>query len=99
MSHHKCDEQFIRSIVEQILAEKFPPPAPTEGLELTPDPVRGKRRDYTRTTITVDKKLWELVQVECEKLDILPPKLLDSLLWHYFGKPTLSYQDEGSMNK
>lgn len=95
MSHHKCDEDYIRSIIEQVLAEKRPSASvPTEGLELTPEPVRGKRRSYTRTTITVDDKLWELVQEECRKLHILPPRLLDSLLWHYFQRPTLSYQDE-----
>ncbi len=97
MSKHKMDEDYIRSVIEKVLAEKQPPPpVPTGELELTPEPVRGKRRSYTRTTITVDDKLWKLVQEECDKLHILPPRLIDSLLWHYFKKPMLSYQHEDS---
>ena len=95
MTKQKIDEEYLRCIIEKVLAEKQPPPpVPTEGLELTPEPVRGKRRVYTRSTITVDNELWKLVQEECGNLHILPPRLIDSLLWHYFKKPRLSYQYE-----
>jgi hypothetical protein len=86
---HKHDEQFIRDIIERVLAEKYPS---INDIELTPDPTRVKPRLYTRTTLTIDNELWKLVQSECDRLKILPPKLIDSLLWHYFKKPTLSYQ-------
>jgi hypothetical protein len=95
MSKHKCDADFIRSIVEQVLAEKYTPqPVIVDGIELTPEPSPGRKRKYVRSTITVDEKLWELVQEECKRLKILPPRLIDSLLWLHFNKPALSYQDE-----
>lgn len=95
MSKHKCDEEFIRSIVEQVLAEKYTPqPILVDGFELTPEPAPGKRREYFRATITIDQKLWDLVQKECERLGVLTPRFFDSLLWSYFNKPTLSYQEE-----
>jgi hypothetical protein len=95
MSKHKCDQDFIRSIVEQVLTEKYTPqPVIVDGIELTPEPSPGRKRKYVRSTITVDEKLWDLVQQECKRLQILPPRLIDSLLWLHFGKPTLSYQEE-----
>ena len=90
----KIDEKYIRSIVEQVLAERQPPQPVQKGLEFTPNPPTGKRRNYIRTTITVDAALWELVQEECQRLSILPPKLIDTLLWNHFGQPQLSFQKE-----
>jgi len=90
----QVDLDIIRSLVEQVLAEKqIPPP----GFELTPEPSGYKKRSYYRATITVDIELWKRVQDECSKLRILPPRFIDSLLWQYFGKPKLSYEcNEGS---
>ena len=96
----KIDEAYIRSIVEKVLAEKqLPPPVIVDGFELTPEPARGKRREYVRTTLTIDQKLWDLVQDECKRFNILPPRFLDSLLWHYFKRPVLSYQKKDEDEK
>ena len=93
MSKKKNISQFdldtIRSVVEQFLAEKQTPPL---GFELTPEPSGDKKRSYYRATVTVDTELWKRVQEECSKLRILPPRLLDSILWLHFNKPPLSFE-------
>lgn len=82
------DIELIRRLVEQVLAEKqlisFQP-------ELVP---HSKNRTYHRATLTIDTELWELLQHECKRLHILPPRLIDTLLWQYFGKPKLSFEKD-----
>ena len=89
------DEQYIRSIIEKVLAERQGE-SPDCAIELTPKPSRRNPRRYIRTTLTIDEQLWQMIQTECDRLNILPPKMIDSLIWNYFGKPKLSYEKEKS---
>lgn len=88
MSKQKIDEKYIRSIVEKVLEEKH-------AIEFQPELVpTSKDRVYHRATLTIDVELWQRLQDECKRLHILPPRLIDTLLWQYFDKPKLSFETE-----
>ncbi len=86
MKKQKIDEKYIRSIVKQVLEEK-------QVVEFQPELVpTSKDRTYHRATLTIDTELWARLQDECKRLHILPPRLIDTLLWQYFNKPKLSFE-------
>lgn len=55
---------------------------------------RRQEREYDRVSITVDKVLWRLFREEQQRLKIPAPRLLDSILWHRYGQPRLSFEVE-----
>lgn len=69
-------------------AEDLPPEPPREG--------KGKRRTrrYGRITVTVDESLLRLFEEEQRTRSLSASRLLDSILWTRYGKPSLSYQGE-----
>ena len=80
------DVNLIRQLVEQVLEEKH-------AIEFQPELVPiSKDRVYHRATLTIDTELWQRLQDECKQLHILPPRLIDTLLWQYFDKPKLSFE-------
>jgi len=80
------DINLIRKLVEKVLEEK-------QAIEFQPELVpTSKDRVYHRATLTIDTELWQLLQDECKRLHILPPRLIDTLLWQYFNKPKLSFE-------
>ena len=82
------DINLIRKLVEQVLEER-------NQIEFQPELVpTSKDRIYHRATLTIDVELWQRLQDECKRLHILPPRLIDTLLWQYFKKPPLSFEIE-----
>ena len=71
---------------------------PTE-FELVPEPEtvtggpKGRRQDrkYEKISLTVDRNLWKIFREKQKNLNCSAPRLMDSILWHFFGKPELSY--------
>ena len=51
----------------------------------------GEKRDIRGR---IDANLWELFQQECRKYNGNVSKTLDTILWRYFGKPRLSFEDD-----
>lgn len=68
-------------------------------LELVPEPetvtggAKGRRQDrqYLKISLTVDKNLWKIFRKKQKNLNCSAPRLMDSILWNFFGKPNLSY--------
>jgi len=58
---------------------------------------RRQARKYLKISVTVDKALWELFEAERNNLEssggkVSSGRLLDRILWLYYGKPALSYE-------
>lgn len=55
---------------------------------------KGRRlnRDYERVSITIDKELWKEFRAEQKRLHTTAPRLMDTILWHYYNKPRLSFE-------
>ena len=68
--------------------DELPPPPPKEG----------QRYTFNRQKLggTVDSELYDLFRDECDRRGLTVSRLLDAVLWHYFGKPKLSFQRETS---
>ncbi len=55
---------------------------------------RKERRDYVKITPTMDRVLFNLFDAEAKKQKLSHGKLLDVILWHWYQKPKLSYEQE-----
>jgi hypothetical protein len=63
------------------------PPAPGPGGR------HGKKdREYLKVSLTIDKSLWDRFTKERDALRLSSGRLMDKILWEYYGKPLLSYQ-------
>ena len=65
--------------------------------ELPPTPPKeGQRYTINRQKLggTVDSELYDLFRDECDRRGLAVSRLLDTVLWHYFGKPKLSFQQQ-----
>ena len=67
--------------------------------ELAPKPqtIRGgakgrkENRKYFNLSVAIDNNLNELFEEERERLNVPKSRLLDSILWHHYGRPKLTY--------
>jgi len=90
----------IINIVNKILDERNFNSANNADNILCPEPVnvRGQniiyRREYVPMNSTIDVVLWGEFQALRRKLRVSTPRLLDSILWAFFGKPRLSFEIE-----
>lgn len=55
---------------------------------------RKETRDYVKITPTVDRILFNLFDGEAKKKKLSHGKLLDVILWHWYEKPKLSYEED-----
>jgi hypothetical protein len=55
---------------------------------------RKERRDYVKITPTMDRVLFNLFDTEAKKKKLSHGKLLDVILWHWYEKPKLSYEED-----
>lgn len=55
---------------------------------------RKENRKYAMITPTIDIVLRDLFIKETKKRNISQGKLMDQILWHWFQKPKLSYDDD-----
>jgi hypothetical protein len=74
---------------------------PPEPKEIKKEPgTKGKgrsrqNRDYERHTVTVDSSLWRLFEQDMKNRRISSAgRMMDVILWNYYGKPDLSYMTE-----
>ncbi len=75
--------------------DDYPPLPPTA-------PIIGIKKAGQRVKIagTIDKALMDLIQKEAHRRGVALSTILDTMAWHYYGKPALSFQldltnDEG----
>lgn len=54
---------------------------------------RKETRKYQKISPTIDVEIYKLLMSDCAKRKISVGKYLDQILWHWFGKPKLSYED------
>lgn len=74
---------------------------PTTIEDIPPEPatvrgVKGRRqdRDYQKVTLTIDRALWELFEAERKGLSVSAARMMDTILWRYFGRPKLSFEKD-----
>jgi hypothetical protein len=88
--------EVCREMIEALQSQaaaigEFPP---------EPDTVRGGapgrrgNRRYRKASFTIDDELWKLFEAERDKLKLSNSRMMDTILWRYFGKPRLSYESE-----
>jgi len=53
-----------------------------------------QNRDYGKLSLTVDTVLLDLFNREAKTRRISGGRLLDIILWRYYGRPRLSYQPD-----
>ncbi|MFC1834283.1 hypothetical protein ACFL2Q_06055 [Thermodesulfobacteriota bacterium] len=58
-----------------------------------------ENREYDKLFVTVDRILFKLFKKEARRRGVSNSRLVDIILWNYFGKPTLSFQDDPSEEK
>ena len=101
--HPQCapgDDRF-REIVREEL-DKFFKERDYEVDQLCPEPgsVQGygpgrkTTRKYENISTTIDSNLWALFTAKRKKLRTSAPRLMDTILWEYFGRPRLSFEKE-----
>jgi hypothetical protein len=70
----------------------------SDGYPLLPPtpPMVGKGYVGERVKIagTIDRALMDRINAEIKKRGIRLARLLDTMAWHYFDRPPLSFQDE-----
>lgn len=71
------------------------PPEP-ETLKGTTKGGRRETREYEKISATVDRVLYKRFHNEQRERKCSTGRLLDIILWNYYGKPPLSYQLEGA---
>ncbi|HMK37603.1 MAG TPA: hypothetical protein VK463_21200 [Desulfomonilaceae bacterium] len=74
------------------------PPEPTEIKREPGTKTKGRsrqNRNYERHTVTVDSNLWRLFEQDMKRRQIPSAgRMMDVILWNYYGKPALSYMIE-----
>jgi hypothetical protein len=74
------------------------PPEPKEIKKKPGTKAKGRsrqNRDYVRHTVTVDSTLWRLFEKDMKRRRVSSAsRMMDVILWNYYGKPALSYMTE-----
>lgn len=74
------------------------PPEPKEIKKKPGTKGKGRsrqNRDYVRHTVTVDSSLWRLFEQDMKSRRVSSAsRMMDVILWNYYGRPTLSYMTE-----
>ena len=91
--------QELKSGILNELRTDVPNERPYFDLVPEPETVKGSigrklTRQFVKTTLTIDKNLWLLFEQQAKSLKIDKSRLLDSILWLHFDKPTLTYGNE-----
>lgn len=60
-------------------------------LEMCPRPPRDAKVAGAKTAITIDPNLWDILQKYYQE-GLSISHMVDSALWHFFGKPKLSFE-------
>ncbi|MFC1834106.1 hypothetical protein ACFL2Q_05145 [Thermodesulfobacteriota bacterium] len=81
--------QNMRQTVEHPLGEMEEPPEPRR----VPG-TRRETREWDRISATIDKNVMKLFNQEKKLRRMSTSRLLETVLWLYFGKPRLSYQED-----
>jgi len=91
----------IRVIMKQMFQEMMTtmPTATSPVYEAdmppAPETIKGKHgkkdREYEKVSITVDKSLWSRFIQERNTSRLSSGRLMDKILWEYYGRPPLSY--------
>lgn len=103
LSTQNITEKEVRRIVQEELDRRLSGPSASihnEHIELCPeaDTITGEgkgrrlKRKYERVSLTIDSELWKLFRAEQKRLNTTAPRLMDSILWTYYGKPKLSFE-------
>jgi hypothetical protein len=52
---------------------------------------RRENRAYEKVSVTIDKKLWERFTADRDSIKVSTGRMMDIILWRYYGRPKLSY--------
>jgi hypothetical protein len=97
-------EARMRAIAKEVFQEMMTtmPTAtsPVYEADMPPEPGPGGRhgkkdREYFKISLTIDQGLWNRFIEERDALRLSSGRLMDKILWEYYGRPSLSY---GSKN-
>ena len=53
---------------------------------------RKENRDYVKASVTIDRVLWDFLVDERDRRKVSTGRALDIILWRYYGKPKLSFE-------
>jgi hypothetical protein len=97
----------IRVIMKQMLQEMMATMPtvtnPVYEADMPPEPGPGGRhgkkdREYFKVSLTIDKSLWNRFIQERDSLRLSSGRLMDKILWEYYGRPALSYGSKDHPN-
>jgi len=93
--------EIVRKEIQSVMESQRIQRRPSDLLEVPPSPgekIKGEKGrpanpgKRVKLAGTVDVELERLFREECTKRGISVSRLLDTVLWHYFGKPRLSFE-------
>ena len=97
-------EEKMRQIAREVYQESghnipngplvFNHDAPPEPQTLKGARGRKEDRQIKKISATIDEVLWGLFEVERKRRGLSTGRLLDIILWQWYGKPKLSYGEE-----
>jgi hypothetical protein len=99
----------LKGIIREVLEELRPQisgiqTGTSNEADMPPEPrsiragKRGGRREdraYFKLAATIDIVLWQLFDKERRRLRLSNGRMLDVILWRAFGRPRLSYMQDG----
>jgi len=88
--------EIVRAEIRNVMNIQAAEP---ETEDMPPQPTRtgrGENRQYVKISLTLDKNLWDLFQLERDRLRVSSGRMLDILLWRALGKPRLSFEADDS---
>jgi len=92
--------ETLRSELDAALRELRPVQIPPSGLPQLPPvaPSHGTKKLGSRVEIsgTIDEALMALLESERKERNVSLSTMLDAVVRHYFGKPALSFEQEGT---
>jgi len=90
----------LSELRDEIQAEIGNIPKVSEDYELAPSaPTEGKKilgPPREKLGVTIDKILMDMLEKEKKKRGVSMSRMLDTICWHFFGRPRLSFQEEGA---
>jgi hypothetical protein len=89
-------ECAVETRLTEFLRSKYSTPEDSERDEPPLPPRKGKKFLGEKKDLRgrIDTNLWELFHQECNKYNGNVSQTLDTILWRYFGKPKLSFEDD-----
>jgi hypothetical protein len=94
---------IARQVFQEMMATVPTVTNPVYEADMPPAPEisgrHGKKdREYFKVSLTIDKSLWNRFIQERDSLRLSSGRLMDKILWEYYGRPALSYGSKDHPN-